>query len=84
MLSVEDWYSPFQKFCREVYAETPDFNCLWLKENRVDLYRRIKDKENEIDALKAARLSEVMAIMREWRELVLRAEFERRERPTLF
>jgi hypothetical protein len=79
MLSVEDWYSPFQKFCREVYAETPDFDCLWLKENRVDLYRVIKAKENEIDALGAARLSEVMAVLREWRRLILKAEFERKE-----
>jgi hypothetical protein len=81
MLSVEDWYSHFLKFCRQVYAETPDFDCLWLKENRADLYRVIKAKENEIDALGGARLSEVMAVLREWRSLILKAEFVRKESP---
>ncbi len=42
------------------------------------MYRAIKAKEDELDALQEARLSEVMEVMREWRELVLKAEFEQR------
>ena len=39
----------------------------------------LEAKESELDAIQEARLSEVMAIVRQWRELVLQAEFERRK-----
>ncbi len=79
ILSPGQWYPHFRDFHHKVIAETPNFDYLWVSEHRPDLYQAIKVKEAELDALKDARLSEVMAIIREWRTLVLRACFEQRE-----
>ena len=79
IVPVAAWFPEFHVFHRKVIAETPSFDYLWLKEHRPDLYRDLKTKEVELDALKDARLSEVMAIIREWRELVLQGCFEQRE-----
>ena len=78
-LTPDQWYPEFHRFHVQVAQENPDFDRLWLKQYRPDLYLSLKAKEGEIDALHEARLSQVVAIMREWRELVLKAEFERRE-----
>ena len=78
-LTLDEWYFQFRDFHHRVIEETPDFDYLWLKENRRVFYQAIKVKEKAIDALGEARLSQVMAIMREWRELILKAEFERRD-----
>ena len=80
VLSLEQWYPEFHRFHMAVVVETPDFDYGWIRQNRLELYQRIKAKENQIDALGAARLSQVMALLREWRELILRAEFERKSR----
>ena len=74
-LTPDQWYPEFHRLHVQVVQEIPNFDYLWLREHRPDLYWAIKAKENEIDALGDARLSEVMAIMREWRELILKAEF---------
>ena len=79
VLPVEAWYLGFKELHRKVISESPNFDYGWLRANRPDLYRAIRGKENGLDALQEARLSEVMAIMREWRELILKAEFERRK-----
>lgn len=79
VLSPDQWFLPFREFHHGVIRETPDFDYAELRKQNPDLYRRIKAKEKEIDALGSARLSDVMALMREWRELILRAEFEQRE-----
>ena len=71
------WYPIFRDFHHAVAAETPDFDYLWLKAHRPELYRSIKAKEEELDGLGEARLSHVMAIMTEWRRLVLLADLER-------
>ncbi|MCH7911731.1 MAG: hypothetical protein IH856_01655 [Deltaproteobacteria bacterium] len=76
ILSPGQWYPHFRDFHHKVIAETPNFDYLWLKEHGPDLYRDIKAKENALDALGDARLSTVVALMRQWRELVLKAEFE--------
>jgi hypothetical protein len=79
VLHADQWYPDFRDFHHKVIAETPDFDYGWISQNRLELYRLIKTKENQIDALGAARLSQVMALLREWRELILRAEFERQQ-----
>ena len=79
ILPVEAWFLVFKEFHQKVVHESSDFDYAWLKDNRPDLYRDLKTKEVELDALKDAQLSEVMAIIREWRGLVLRACFEQRE-----
>jgi hypothetical protein len=77
LLRVEQWYPEFHRLHMAVVAETPDFDYGWLRQHRPDLYQRIKDKENAIDALETVRLSEIMAIMTEWRWLMMDAEFQR-------
>ena len=79
ILNPELWYPPFRDFHQKVVAQTPDFDYGWVHQNRLELYRRIKAKEDEIDALGAAQMSRVMALLREWRELILTAEFERHQ-----
>jgi hypothetical protein len=76
MLLVAAWYPHFRDFHHKTVSETSDFDYSWLRQHRSELYRLIKAKENEIDALGAARLSHVMALLREWRELVLTACFD--------
>jgi hypothetical protein len=78
ILDPEQWYPQFREFHHKVVVETPDFDYGWLRQHRRGLYQQIKAKENEIDALGAARLSQVMALLQEWRELILTAEFDRR------
>ena len=77
ILSPEEWYPEFHRFHVQVVQETPDLDWQWLREQRPDLYTAIRDRENEIDGLGDSRLSIVMQVMTEWRELVLKAEFER-------
>jgi hypothetical protein len=79
ILLVEEWYPEFHRFHMAVVHETSDFDYGWVRQNRPDLYGRIKVKEDEIDALGATRLSQVMALLREWRELILTVEFERQK-----
>ncbi len=55
-----------------------EFDYLALKEQSPELYREIKTKENEIDALGDVRVSEVMGLVRQWRGLVLKAYFQQR------
>lgn len=76
VLSLDQWYPEFHRFHVQVVQETPNLDWQWLREQRPDLYRSIKAKESELDALGEARLSEVMEIMGEWRGLMLRAEVE--------
>ncbi len=78
ILPLEAWYPVFKELHHRVLSETPNFDYLWLKEQRLELYQGIKAKENGLDSLKEARLSEVMSILGQWRELVLKAEFEQR------
>jgi len=77
ILMPEHWIPHFRDLHHKVIKETPDFDYGWLRANRPDVYQSIKTKENELDALQEARLSEVMAIMRQWRGLILQAESER-------
>jgi len=79
VLQADQWYPDFREFHHKVIAETPDFDFAWVRENRPKLYRAIKAKEKEIDSLGAAPLSQVMALLREWRELILTTEFERQQ-----
>jgi len=79
IVPVAAWYPVFKELHRKVITETPNFDYLWLKEHRPDLYQDLKARENELDSLQEAKLSEVMGTMQEWRELILKAEFERRE-----
>jgi hypothetical protein len=80
VIPAEQWYPHFREFHHKVISETPDFDYGELRKQNPDLFRQIKAKENEIDALGAARLSEVLAIMAEWRQFVLGAMFEQRQR----
>ena len=78
ILSPVQWYPHFRDYHHTVISKTPHLDWLWVKEHRQDLCWAIKAKENEIDALGPAPLSRVIEIMKEWRELVLKAEFERK------
>ena len=77
ILVPEQWIPHFRDLHHKVIKETPDFDYGWLQANIPDVYRAIKAKEQELDSLRGARLSQVMGIMRQWRDLVLQAESER-------
>ena len=79
ILTPDQWYREFHRLHVQVVQETPDLDWAWLRECRPELLQSIRDKEAELDALGDARLSEVMAIMGQWRELILKAEFEKLE-----
>ena len=76
ILSPDQWFREFHRFYVKVVQETRNLDWQWLKEHRPDLWQTIKDKENEIDGLGDAKLSWVMEIMGQWRQLVLKAQFE--------
>jgi len=76
VLSPDQWYREFHRFHVQVVL---DLDWAWLRECRPELLKSIRGKEAQLDALGDARLSEVMVIMREWRELILKAEFARNE-----
>ena len=65
------WVPIFRELHNQVAACMPELS--WLRANKPELYRAIRGKENELDALQKARLSEVKAIMSDWRNLVLKA-----------
>src|SRR5262245_575311 len=79
VIQPADWYPEFHHFHKAVVIETPDFDYRWVRGNRPELHVAIQAKEDAIDALGSARLSEVIAIMREWRNLILLAEAEFRK-----
>ena len=79
ILPVGVWYPEFHRFHVQVVQETPDLDWKWLREQRPELFQAIRQKEDQLDALGDARMSEVMAIMWAWRQLVLQAEFQRGE-----
>lgn len=76
VVSFVQWYLIFHELHVKVVHETPNFDYLALKEQNPELYREIKTKENELDVLGDARLSEVMSLVRQWRELILRVHLE--------
>ena len=76
ILAPEQWYPEFHRFHVQVVQETPNLDWQWLREHQPGLYMSIKAKENELEALGDARLSEVMEIMGQWRGLILQAEME--------
>ena len=78
ILSPEEWYPEFHRFHVEVVRSTPDLDWGWLKRDRPELYHAIKAIEDTIDGLGDARLSDVLNLMREWRDLILKAESERK------
>jgi len=79
MLTPDHWYLEFHHFHLEVVRSTPDLDWEWIREHRSELFEAIRQKEDKLERLGDARLSEVMAIMGEWRGLILKAEFERFE-----
>jgi len=48
-----------------------------VKGDRPQLFASIKGIEDRIDGLGDARLSDVLSLMRDWRDLILQAESER-------
>ena len=80
IISVDAWYPTFHQMHVAVVAESPDFDYGELKHENLELYSKIKAAEARIDALEEVRLSEVMAIMTEWRGLLLKATFEQHGR----
>lgn len=76
VLDPGQWYPEFHRLHMQAVHETPDFDYAWVRRNRPELYREIKAIEDRIDTLQQARLSEIVGIITQWRELVLRAFFE--------
>jgi hypothetical protein len=79
LLPLEAWYPLFHQLHVNVVAETKDSHHQWLKTSQPELHAEIKAVADRVDAMGQVRLCEVMAAMREWRELMLKADFEQRE-----
>lgn len=79
VLPVDAWYPVFRELHHRVIDESKDFDYGWVKQNRPESFREMKTIEDRIDRMGAARLSEIVATMREWRDMVLRAYFEQRK-----
>ena len=77
ILTLEQWYPEFHRFHIQVVQETPNLDWQWIRDKRPELHRAIKGIEDTIDGLGDARLSDVLSLMREWRDLILKAESER-------
>ena len=77
ILTPEQWYPEFHRFHVQVVRSTPDLDWRWVRKDRPELYAAIKAIEDTIDGLGDARLSDVLNLMREWRDLILKAESER-------
>ena len=73
-LTPEDWYSEFHRFYVQVVQSTPDFDWAWAEIYRPDMIVAIKDKECDLDDLGETRLSNVMAILKDWRSLILKVD----------
>ncbi len=56
---------------------TPELDWGWVRGDRPQLFASIKAIEDRIDGLGDARLSDVLNLMRDWRDLILQAESER-------
>jgi len=79
VLSVDAWFPVFSVYVHQVIDQSKNFDLGWVRENRQELYCALKNKEAEIDALQEAQLSTVMALVQQWRDLILRGEFEQRK-----
>ena len=75
ILTPQQWFPVLSACILQYHREHPDHDRLWLKEHRYELYQQIVAQENEIDALGTVRLSELMVHIKEWRRLMLQAEF---------
>lgn len=80
ILTPQQWFPVFRAFVLQYYREHPDHDRLWLKDDHRELYQRIVAQEHKIDALGTVKLSELMGHLREWRDLMLQAEFATAER----
>src|SRR3989338_7227397 len=79
VLPVDAWFPPFSVYVPQIIDQSKNFDLGWVRENRQELYCALKNKEAEIDALQEAQLSTVMALVQQWRDLILRGEFEQRK-----
>jgi len=64
VLTPDQWYREFHRFHVVVVQETPDLDWKWLKEQRPELFQAIRQKEDELDGLGSAKLSEVDSLPR--------------------
>ena len=77
ILTPAEWYPEFHRFHVGVIRSTPDLDWGWLRRDRPQLFGTIKEIEDRIDTMGDTRLSDVLNLMREWRDLILKAESER-------
>jgi len=74
-LTPQEWFPAFRACVLQYHRQHPDHDPLWLKEHHRELYQRIVAQENLIDALGTVQFSELMDHLKEWRSLMLQAEF---------
>ena len=79
IISPREWYSDFHRFHERLVLRARISTAGFSRRPISPLYGEIKNLEDQIDALGPARLSEVMAMLREWRKLILTAYFEQRQ-----
>ena len=77
IVSPREWYSDFHRFHERLVLRVR-ISTASFSRRPISGFTGIKNLEDQIDALGPARLSEVMAMLREWRELIWTAYFEQR------
>jgi len=77
ILTVNQWLPEYLTFRKDLYQRVKD-TAIWAKNPAVTpiLYVQLKEIEAELDALKEARLSEVMELLERFQEVVLHIQFE--------
>jgi len=77
ILPVDAWLPDYLIFRKEVYRQVKDSD-IWgyARTKKPELYAELKKVEAKMDTLKDARLSRVMELLRQWRDLILKIQFE--------
>ncbi len=78
-LNHMEWYPEACRFMSEVIQNTSNWDLELMKKKRPELYSAIEHLEYLIHEKGDGELSQIVWLLREWRELVLKAEFESKE-----
>jgi hypothetical protein len=77
LVSTVHWRPVVRDYITDVSTA---FNYVALIHDNPQLYGKIKSAEQKLDTMNAAPISDIMPIVSDWRRLVLKAQFEQRQK----